>query len=163
MTQACLSFWSMMDSSEPASHLLRACDAVAALLVTDQGQYLLQLRDDKSNIWYPGYWGLFGGAVDEGESPEDALCRELSEEISFNPESFTHFTNFTFDFGFVGQGTFFRKFYEVPIPSMRLPELELHEGREIRSFGPEEVLALARIVPYDAFALNLHINRARFA
>ena len=43
--------------------------------------YLLQLRDFKSSIIFPGHWGAFGGAIEEGESPRDALDRELKEEI----------------------------------------------------------------------------------
>ncbi len=31
--------------------------------------------------WYPDVWDLPGGHVEEGERPETALCRELSEEL----------------------------------------------------------------------------------
>ena len=53
--------------------------------------YLLQLRDFKSSIIYPGHWGAFGGAVEEGESPEAAMSRELIEEIGYSPEVFNFF------------------------------------------------------------------------
>jgi len=150
------------ESLDAPFHRLSASNAVAALVVTEDGRYLLQLRDQKPNIWYPGHWGLFGGAVDAGETPEEALCRELTEEIDYTPTTFTRFTSFTFDFGFMGQGAYYRTFYEVAIPSVRLPELVLGEGREIRAFAAEEVLALTQVVPYDAFALYLHIHRVRF-
>lgn len=134
---------------------------MAALVVTEDGRYLLQLRDQKPNVWYPGHWGLFGGAIDAGETPVAALCRELTEEIGYTPATFTRFTEFTFDFGFVSQGACRRTFFDVPLSLKELSGLVLAEGKELRAFTGEEVLALSRVAPYDAFALWLHINRGR--
>jgi 8-oxo-dGTP pyrophosphatase MutT (NUDIX family) len=62
--------------------------AFAAALITDQhGRYLLQLRDDKPGILHPGAWGLFGGAIEPGESPAEAVERELIEEIGLLPSA----------------------------------------------------------------------------
>ena len=30
------------------------------------GKYLVQLRDNKKNIFFPGFWGVFGGLVEKG-------------------------------------------------------------------------------------------------
>ena len=30
---------------------------------------------------HPGHWGLFGGRIDNGESPDEAVKREVSEEL----------------------------------------------------------------------------------
>lgn len=56
---------------------------VALALLENQGRWLLQLRDDVAGIVAPGTWGLFGGHLEPGESPEQALRRELMEEISY--------------------------------------------------------------------------------
>ena len=36
-----------------------AGDAVAAIIVDEDGRYLMQLRDDIPRIFYPGHWGCF--------------------------------------------------------------------------------------------------------
>jgi len=51
------------------------------MLYTADGQVLLQQRDDKPTIPYPNTWTLFGGAVEPGEPPVDAVARELDEEL----------------------------------------------------------------------------------
>jgi ADP-ribose pyrophosphatase YjhB (NUDIX family) len=53
--------------------------AQAVLLVNRA--YALQLRDDVPGIAARGMWALFGGALEEGESPEAALRREIFEEL----------------------------------------------------------------------------------
>lgn len=56
-------------------------EVVGAILVNDRDEVLLQQRDDKTTLRYAGYWTLFGGAVEAGESPDEAICRELWEEL----------------------------------------------------------------------------------
>lgn len=50
-------------------------------LFDDRGRVLLHLRDDIRGIAHPGCWAAFGGEVDDGESEEQALRRELREEL----------------------------------------------------------------------------------
>ena len=59
-------------------------DAAVALIVLEDGRYLMQHRDQKPGIFYPGHWGLFGGAIDADETPEIALRRELEEELGLS-------------------------------------------------------------------------------
>jgi 8-oxo-dGTP diphosphatase len=56
---------------------------VALAMVEKEGKWLLQLRDDLDWIVAPGCWGLFGGHIEPGETPEEALRRELQEEIAW--------------------------------------------------------------------------------
>ena len=52
---------------------------VAGVVVRD-GSLLLVHRSPLKR-YYPGVWDLFGGHVEGGESPEDALQREAREEL----------------------------------------------------------------------------------
>lgn len=62
-------------------------DCVAALLVRD-GRVLLGRRANDRE-WLPGAWALPGGHVQDGESAEAALARELAEETGIAPEHAT--------------------------------------------------------------------------
>ena len=56
--------------------------SVAIAILHQDGKFLMQLRDNIPTIWYPGYWGFFGGHVEVGETPEMAVVREVMEEIN---------------------------------------------------------------------------------
>jgi len=58
---------------------------VAVAILYQEDRYLLQLRDNIPGIVYPDHWGFFGGHLEAGESPEQALLRELIEEIGYQP------------------------------------------------------------------------------
>ena len=58
---------------------------VALAMLQRDGRWLMQLRDEIPTIVAPGCWGLFGGHLDPGETPEQALLRELLEEIGWQP------------------------------------------------------------------------------
>ena len=51
--------------------------AVALAMLKRDDRWLLQLRDDISTIIAPGHWGLFGGHLEPGETPAEAVQREL--------------------------------------------------------------------------------------
>lgn len=56
-------------------------DYAGAILERDDGKILFQLRDNNPNIFNPNKWSLFGGGIEKGESPKEALIRELHEEL----------------------------------------------------------------------------------
>ncbi|SBO41857.1 NUDIX hydrolase [Cyanobium sp. NIES-981] len=58
---------------------------VALAVLEQRGHWLVQLRDDVPGIVAPGAWGLFGGHLDAGESAQQAVRRELLEEIHWWP------------------------------------------------------------------------------
>jgi 8-oxo-dGTP diphosphatase len=55
---------------------------VGIVLYNGQGDVLLQQRDDKPELRYAGQWTLFGGSVEDGETFDEAIRRELMEELA---------------------------------------------------------------------------------
>jgi len=149
----------MHDNFLGSEGLLSPSDAAVGLIHLDDGRYLCQLRSQLPRIFYPDHWGLFGGGVEPGETAEEALKRELWEELAFEVRDPVYFTEFTFDFPFRGLGVVWRRFYLVSLPAAKLPELRLGEGREMRAFTARELHMQQRVVPYDAFAVWLHATQ----
>lgn len=133
---------------------LQPGDAVAALIVLEDGRYLMQLRDQKPGIFYPGHWGLFGGAMDPGESVQSALARELEEELGLQGATSRYVTDLSFAVGRFGR--IVRYYYEVPINAADLSRLTIREGREMRAFSAVDILTQPRVVAYDSFAIWMH-------
>jgi 8-oxo-dGTP pyrophosphatase MutT (NUDIX family) len=138
---------------------LQPSDAVVGLVVVPGGRYLMQLRSQKAGIFYPDHWGLFGGAVDPGEGADEALRRELQEELGVEVPNASYFTEFSFDFGFRGLGRVWRRYYLIEMEDQMLQNVVLGEGSDMRAFDARDILSRPRVVPYDAFAIWLHATK----
>ena len=106
---------------------------VALAMLQRDGRWLMQLRDEIPTIVAPGCWGLFGGHLDPGETPEQALRRELLEEISWQPLAVElvmvhHIHRRT---AHVYRG-------ELSVP---LEQLQLLEGQDLGLVSSEELLS----------------------
>lgn len=74
-----------------------------AVIVNQDNKFLLLKRGSDPKIWQPSKWALVGGGIEKGETPQQAVQREIEEEtgleikkfvktfsIQRNPESIEH-------------------------------------------------------------------------
>ena len=120
-------------------------ESVKAVIHSD-GKILLQLRDEKPNIYYPGVWGLFGGNVEPNEKPIDALKRELLEEIELDIKD----TKLLFSWDHYKYNSVLH-FFSVPL-TVELTSLSLNEGQAMEFFSIEHT---SRISMEPSLKLNL--------
>lgn len=57
------------------------------VIICHNSKLLFFQRDNISAIPDPGKWQFPGGHIESGESPEEAIKRELKEEVCFVPQS----------------------------------------------------------------------------
>ena len=112
------------------------------LIVTEDGGLLLHHRDDKPEIPNPDCWAGFGGALEDGETVEEAVRREVREETGlriadpiFLTEAVDH----------EGDGRAVSLFYIVG--GVRPEDIDLQEGAGVAVHRVEDLPGL-KITPF---------------
>lgn len=134
---------------------MREC--AAALIV--EGQRILLGRRCAGRAFYPGVWDVFGGHLEPRETYEQALVRELNEELGITPTVWAHVATFSEpDPGGAGVGryVFFLVTAWDGVPSNRQPHE--HDCVEWFSLNQAVHLDLAHPAYRDIFARVLINN-----
>jgi 8-oxo-dGTP diphosphatase len=103
------------------------------IFLNDLDQILLFLRDDIPTIKYPNQWDLPGGGAETGETPAEAIAREMQEEIGIELVDFELFEQF--EFPDRTEFTFWKR------ENFDLDKLVLTEGQKLRWFNRFEAAA----------------------
>lgn len=108
---------------------------VKIVLVNKKKQILLQLRD--KHVLSGSKWSLWGGAGKPGETPEEAIKREVWEEINYELADFRRIDELTTDTGM-------RRIWFYGGINKRISELTLHEGEDFKfaSYAKAKTLPL---------------------
>ncbi|MBK7711470.1 MAG: NUDIX domain-containing protein [Bacteroidales bacterium] len=120
-------------------------EIAAIILENDKGEFLLALRDNKPSIPFPNHWDLIGGHVEEGETPEEALIREVKEELDIDIREYTFYKKFECLTGDAYDNIKYIYTGKINIP---IDEITLYEGQRAQYFTREEIrdLKFANII-----------------
>ena len=111
------------------------------ILVDAEGRVLLQERDERAPI-DPDRWGLSGGHLEPGESPEEGAYREVEEEtgVRLEPGTLTPFR--TFEVFHPTYGSVDAVHVFVGRVDLTDDDIDCHEGRQIVFVEPERARRL---------------------
>jgi ADP-ribose pyrophosphatase YjhB (NUDIX family) len=110
---------------------IKARIGVGALIWDSKGRVLL-IRHHPSTNWDPEKWFTPGGVIEEGELPEDALRREIKEEVGLavDIQRLSRVNNEVLVNGDIEASTYFFQFVVLARPGTPVPrEGEVLEAR----------------------------------
>ncbi len=110
----------------------------SAIPVNTEGKILLQLRDDRPDLLYPNCWTTLGGGVEDGETFDEAIRRELLEEIELElPVKLWRVDESVIEI----HGHQFLVANAIYVGRIDLPvsEIKLNEGQRLGYFGLEDL------------------------
>lgn len=124
-------------------------NVVAAAIERDGKIFCAQRPEGKS---LGGFWEFPGGKLEIGESPEQALVREIKEELNSEIEIISYINEASYDYDF---GTVVMKTYHAKLIS---GNLELLEHQNSTWLAPDELDTL-NWAPVDHPAVELLTNK----
>ena len=102
------------------------------ILLNRNNEVLLLLRDDKIDIPFPNMWDIPGGKVEESETPDKAIRREMMEEMSIkNLGEIQLFKIITSEN--ITDYIFWKRF------DLNTSEIDLQEGQRVEYFNLERI------------------------
>lgn len=111
---------------------------VSAIPLNPDGKILLQQRDDRPDLAFPGCWTTFGGKMEDGETPGEAMRRELLEEIELDlPMKLWKVEDVIREHA--GQRFAVEGFIYVGRIDRPAAEIRLNEGQALGYFGLEDL------------------------
>ena len=132
----------------------------AGAIIFIKNKYLLQLRENKKNIYFPGFWGVFGGLLEKNEGFEKGLEREVKEETNLNVKASKMILSN--NFRFLDYKIRYRMYFECKV--LDKSKINLNEGRDFKFYSFKELRKL-QIVPLDLAAIHYHylsVNKKKY-
>jgi 8-oxo-dGTP diphosphatase len=120
------------------------------IFINDTGQILLFLRDNKPDLPYANMWDVPGGHVEENESPEKCIIREMKEEMDLDIDEFDLFSEVEFEDRI--EYTFWAK------AVFDINKIELTEGQKLKWFTRDDAQQTPLAYGFNEILENFFTN-----
>ena len=121
---------------------------VVGAVVVEDGKVLSAQRSQTMSL--PGMWEFPGGKVEHGETPRDALVREMQEELLCTVEIGEQVasTRYEYDFGFVTLTTFYAQLTDGAPRLTEHSEIRWIDAAELNSvkWAPADIPAVDQVM-----------------
>lgn len=125
----------------------------ASMIVKNNKEYLLQLRDNNPAIPFPNTWGLFGGKIESHETPEEAVFREFKEETGIALDSFYFYKKAEFADG--------NEYLFYTLDYIPLQKIQLSEGQKAEYIAKNKLKKLNFCLHDGVNLVDFDINFAK--
>ncbi len=135
-------------------------DSTAVILATTAGKLLLQHRDDIKGIEYPDYLCLIGGWIEEGETPDAAIKREIHEEIVTNDGKYLNISSVHPVYSCKRNDRPWTEHVFYAVIYNDVNTIEITEGQSIQTMRLDKCLAMEKFAPHHI--MHLEKFKAKF-
>lgn len=123
------------------------------ILFNKKNKVLMQLRDNKKNVYGANKWSILGGKKEKYENPEACAKREIKEEIGLEIEKLELL-------GIIededkDNEIIFRHYIYYSFINRTVGKLIIAEGQEVRFCDFNEILSLDKVVWFNKVYLNI--------
>ncbi|MDP2704416.1 MAG: NUDIX domain-containing protein [bacterium] len=120
----------------------RHVSILAPLKRKDGKTYIFLQKRSENAKRAPGYFGFFGGGIKDGETPEQALEREIQEELTFKSTKHSFFKKYDLErcVAYV---------YLIKVEDDFENTIQVKEGDYGKFFTEEELAQEKNVIPHD--------------
>lgn len=129
-----------------------------AAIITFKKKYLVQKRDQKKRIFYPGFYGLFGGVQEGAEKPIDTIKRELLEEINLSDLDVNKFIKIKLEsnlFNPKNSSVFNRHIFICKLTKQNKNNIKINEGKYYKFFNINDIKKI-EMAPFDKALISYY-------
>ncbi|MBI2356540.1 NUDIX hydrolase [Candidatus Dojkabacteria bacterium] len=138
---------------------MQKIECAGVIFITSDNKILLE---DRRKIKKHGeHWSFFGGSIEKGETPEQAMKREINEEMGYRIDNYTLFNKYTFIP--VNKPDLELTYYMYLAKAPLIKDLKIHSRGGIKGFTLRQALRL-RITDKDKDILrevNSYLNKGK--